>query len=57
MRWLCRKHQHTSWRRICRRWMPGWRPIEGKVTLFDPGTIAIRRYRYRGAQIPSPWQA
>jgi RNA-directed DNA polymerase len=57
MRWLCRKHQHTSWRRICRRWMPGWRPTEGKVTLFDPGTVAIRRYRYRGAQIPSPWQA
>jgi hypothetical protein len=27
------------------------------VTLFDPGTVAIRRYRYRGAAIPSPWAA
>jgi hypothetical protein len=30
---------------------------EGKVTLFDPGTVAICRYRYRGATIPSPWTA
>ena len=57
IRWLCRKHQHTGWRTICRRWLPGWRPTEGAVTLFDPGTIAIRRYRYRGAAIPSPWAA
>jgi preprotein translocase subunit SecA len=51
MRWLCRKHPRTGWRVLCRRWLPGWRPTEGKVTLFDPGTVAIRRYRYRGAQI------
>ena len=56
IRWLCRKHPRTGWRRLCRRWLPGWRPTEGKVTLFDPGTIAIRRYRYRGTQIPLPWQ-
>ena len=55
-RWLCRKHPRTGWRRLCRRWLPGWRPTEGKVTLFDPGTIAIRRYRYRGTRIPLPWQ-
>jgi len=55
IRWLCRKHQHTGWRSICRRWLPGWRPTEGNITLFDPGMIAIRRYRYRGAAIPSPW--
>jgi RNA-directed DNA polymerase len=57
MRWLCRKHPRTGWRTICRRWLPGWRPTEGKVALFDPGTIKIRRYRYRGAAIPSPWAA
>jgi RNA-directed DNA polymerase len=55
VRWLCRKHQHTGWRALCRRWLPGWRPTEGSITLFDPGTVAIRRYRYRGAAIPSPW--
>jgi RNA-directed DNA polymerase len=57
IRWLCRKHQHTGWRRIRRRWLPGWRPTEGNLTLFDPGTVAIRRYRYRGAAIPTPWAA
>jgi RNA-directed DNA polymerase len=57
MRWLCRKHPRTGWRVLCRRWLPGWRPTEGTVTLFDPGTVVIRRYRYRGAQIPSPWTA
>jgi RNA-directed DNA polymerase len=57
MRWLCRKHPRIGWRVLCRRWLPGWRPTEGSITLFDPGTVAIRRYRYRGAQIPSPWQA
>jgi RNA-directed DNA polymerase len=57
IRWLCRKHQHTGWRRIGRRWLPGWRPTEGNLTLFDPDTVAIRRYRYRGAAIPSPWAA
>jgi RNA-directed DNA polymerase len=57
IRWLCRKHQRTGWRSICRRWLPGWRPTEGKVALYDPGTIKIVRYRYRGAAIPSPWAA
>ena len=36
-----------------RRWLTGpngrWRPITaGEVTLFDPCSIPIRRYRYRG---------
>src|ERR687888_175658 len=57
MRWLCRKHPRTGWRVLCRRWLPGWRPTEGSITLFHPGTVAIRRYRYRGTQIPTPWQA
>ena len=57
MRWLCRKHPRIGWRVLCRRWLPGWRPTEGSITLFDPGTVAIIRYRYRGAQIPTPWTA
>jgi RNA-directed DNA polymerase len=57
MRWLCRKHPRIGWRVLCRRWLPGWRPTEGSITLFDPGTIKIVRYRYRGVAIPSPWAA
>jgi RNA-directed DNA polymerase len=57
MRWLGRKHPRTSWGELRRRYLPGWRPTEQGVTLWDPGTVRIVRYRYRGARIPNPWQA
>jgi len=43
-----------------RRWLTGpngrWRPITaGETTLFDPCSIPIRRYRYRGNAIPNPF--
>lgn len=53
--WLRRKHRHASWKQLRRRYLPGWRPTEGEVSLFNPCTVAVTRYRYRGAQIPSPW--
>ena len=45
-----------------RRWLTGpngrWRPITaGETTLFDPCSIPIRRYRYRGNAIPNPFTA
>jgi Group II intron, maturase-specific domain len=30
IRWLCRKHQHSGWRSVCRRWLPGWRRPKGR---------------------------
>ena len=53
--WLRHKCRRVSWKQLRRRYLPGWRPTEGEATLFDPKTIAVTRYRYRGAQIPSPW--
>jgi RNA-directed DNA polymerase len=53
--WLRHKHRRASWKQLRRRYLPGWRPTEGEITLFNPGTMAVTRYRYRGAQIPSPW--
>lgn len=53
--WLRHKHRHASWKLLRRRYLPGWRPTEGGVTLFNPCSMAVTRYRYRGAQIPSPW--
>ncbi len=56
--WLRRKHNPISWRELRRRYMPDpsrWRPTEDGVTLFDPATVPIIRYRYRGAAIPTPW--
>lgn len=53
--WLRHKHPRANWKQLRNRYLPGWRPTEGKVTLFNPSSVAVTRYRYRGAQIPSPW--
>lgn len=55
--WLRHKHPHRNWKWLHRRYLPGWRPAEGTMTLYDPKKVAIVRYRYRGACIPSPWTA
>ncbi len=53
--WLRHKHPHRNWKWLHRHYLPGWRPAEGKVTLYDPKKVPITRYRYRGANIPTPW--
>jgi RNA-directed DNA polymerase len=53
--WLRHKHRRASWKQLRHRYLPGWRPTDGEVTLFNPQSIAVTRYRYRGAQIPTPW--
>jgi RNA-directed DNA polymerase len=53
-RWLCRKHAHTNWKELCRRYnLPG-QPTEG-IVLYDVGAVRVTRYRYRGSKIPTPW--
>jgi RNA-directed DNA polymerase len=54
--WLRNKHPKRSAKWISRRYYPhGWWPESDGVTLFQPGTITIVRYRYRGSKIPTPW--
>jgi RNA-directed DNA polymerase len=53
--WLRKRHKRTPWRDLIRRYLPGWKPTHEGVVLFDPQKVAIIRYRYRGAKIPSPW--
>jgi RNA-directed DNA polymerase len=53
--WLRHKHRRTSMTWLRRRYLPGWWPTEGTVTLFNPGGVTVTRYRYRGASIPTPW--
>jgi RNA-directed DNA polymerase len=58
MAWLHRKHHRSSWKAIRRQYCGGgWWPAEGNTRLLHTGTITTTRYRYRGAAIPSPWQA
>jgi RNA-directed DNA polymerase len=52
--WLRHKHPHANWRWLRRRYLPRWWPTDGKVSLFDPMTVPVTRYRYR-ADIASPW--
>jgi RNA-directed DNA polymerase len=56
--WLRRKHRRITWKALRRRYCNGgWQPADGPVRLLHTGTITTTRYRYRGAAIPSPWQA
>jgi RNA-directed DNA polymerase len=53
-RWLLRKHRipRSHLRRFCDQ---GWRFAEGSVAFRGASSVAIVRYRYRGATIPTPW--
>ncbi len=53
--WLRHKHHRAAWKQLRRRYLPGWWPTEGEVSLFDPAAVTVSRYRYRGSRIPSPW--
>ena len=53
--WLRRKHPRISWKELRRRYLPGWWPAQGTVRMVNPSAVAIVRYRYRGAKIPTPW--
>ncbi len=56
VRWLRRKHRKASWRWLRRRYLPGWWPTHGTTVLFNPGGVRTTRYRYRGKNIPTPWE-
>jgi RNA-directed DNA polymerase len=53
--WLRRKHPQANWKQLRRRYLPGWWPTDGDMTLFDPNGVPVRYYRYRGTTIPAPW--
>jgi RNA-directed DNA polymerase len=58
VRWQ-RTRRRWNWTNV-RRWLTDrngrWTAITADgVTLFNPAAIPIRRYRYRGNQIPAPW--
>jgi hypothetical protein len=52
-RWLRKKHPRLTWKQIQRRYASeGVFQAKG-IALFDPGSISVTRYRYRGARIPT----
>jgi RNA-directed DNA polymerase len=53
--WLGHKHAKTAKRDLRRRYLQRWWPEQDEAKLFNPATVAIERYRYRGTAIASPW--
>jgi hypothetical protein len=44
-----------TWKQIQRRYASEGALQANGIALFNPGSISVRRYRYRGARIPTPW--
>jgi RNA-directed DNA polymerase len=57
VRWVRKRHPRASWATLLRRYLPGWVPTDDGITLFNPVTVTVTRYRYRGNKIPNPWTA
>lgn len=57
MRWLRAKHPQANWTWMRRRYFGKDGIAEAGVTLFRPDSVAVTRYRYRGANIATPWNA
>jgi len=55
VRWIRKRHNKTKWVILLRRYLPRWRPTEDGIVLFQPQTVTVSRYRYRAANIPTPW--
>ena len=53
--WICHKHPKTGQRDLQGRYLRRRWPEQDGVVLFNPAAVAIARYCYRGAAIPSPW--
>ncbi|HEY4863923.1 MAG TPA: group II intron maturase-specific domain-containing protein [Candidatus Dormibacteraeota bacterium] len=55
-RWMRRKHPHVRWSRLQQRYTrDGWLPEQDGIALFNPASVPIIRYRFRGALIPTSW--
>ena len=52
--WLRKRHLKLNWGTLRRRFLPAWEIRDGETELFRPESIAIERYRYRGARILTP---
>lgn len=53
--WIRRKHPHLTWKQIRRRYYGADRIREGDLVLYNPAKMKVERYRFRGAQISTPY--
>jgi RNA-directed DNA polymerase len=55
--WLRDKHPRTGRRELFRRYHVDRKPEYAGVRLYNPASMTIQRYRYRGNKIPTPWNS
>jgi RNA-directed DNA polymerase len=55
IRWLRRKHLRLGWKGLRRRYFAADAINEGGVVLYNPQAMTVERYRFRGAQIVTPY--
>ncbi|MFJ1618640.1 group II intron reverse transcriptase/maturase [Streptomyces sp. NPDC088251] len=55
LRWIRYKRPHLTWKQLRRRYFGADRISEGGLVLFNPAKMKVERYRFRGAQISTPY--
>jgi RNA-directed DNA polymerase len=53
--WIRRKHPHQTWKQLRRRWFGADRICQDGLVLYNPAKTRVERYRFRGAQISTPY--
>jgi RNA-directed DNA polymerase len=53
--WIRYKHPHLTWKQLRRRFYGADRITEGGLVLYNPAKMRVERYRFRGAQISTPY--
>jgi len=53
--WLRKKHPQMTWKQLRRRYFGKDRIQDRGIVLYNPAAARVERYRYRGAQISTPW--
>jgi RNA-directed DNA polymerase len=53
--WLRKRHVGLNMHTLVRRYASNWRIRAADIEMFRPNRVAVERYRYRGAKIPTPW--
>jgi RNA-directed DNA polymerase len=55
MRWLRKKYPRWTWKQLRRRYFGKDQLQEAGVVLYNPESMRVERYRFRGTQISTPW--
>ncbi len=55
LRWIRYKHPRITWKQLRRRFFGADRIQENGLVPYNPAKTKVERYRFRGAQISTPY--